>query len=98
MQQSLFIKLKHNPRRNLCSNQQLVFIFMFGIGTTAFAQDESDQPSESTLSVISANVAGLPIPSFFDDEGKVVPKTQKIMGQLLNESGVDIVCVQEDFQ
>ncbi|MGN0549902.1 MAG: endonuclease/exonuclease/phosphatase family protein [Acutalibacteraceae bacterium] len=76
----------------------LVFIFMFGIGTAAFAQDESDQPSESTLSVISANVAGLPIPSFFDDEGKVVPKTQKIMGQLLNESGVDIVCVQEDFQ
>ena len=76
----------------------LVFIFMFGIGTAAFAQDESDQTSESTLSVISANVAGLPIPSFFDDEGKVVPKTQKIMGQLLNESGVDIVCVQEDFQ
>ena len=47
----------------------LVFIFMFGIGTAAFAQHEGDQPSESTLSVISANVAGLPIPSFFDDEG-----------------------------
>lgn len=76
----------------------LVFIFMFGIGTAAFAQDESDQPAESTLSVISANVAGLPIPSFLDDEGKVVPQTQKILGQLLNESGVDIVCVQEDFQ
>ena len=45
----------------------LVFIFMFGIGTAAFAQDEGDQPSESTLSVISANVAGLPIPSFLDD-------------------------------
>ena len=45
----------------------LVFIFMFGIGTAAFAQDESDQPTESTLSVISANVAGLPIPSFLDD-------------------------------
>lgn len=76
----------------------LAIMMLISVGTAAFAEDEEANITEGTLSVISANVAGLPIPSKFDKDGKVVPKTQKILGQLLNESGVDIVCVQEDFQ
>lgn len=74
----------------------LSLTMLLTVGTVAFAEDETAQ--ERTLSVISANVAGLPIPSKFDDDGKVVPHTQKVMGQLLNKSGIDIICVQEDFQ
>ena len=71
-------------------------IMLFTVGTVAFAADKG--ASEKKVTICSANVAGLPIPSMFSDDGKVVPKAQKIEGQLLNESGVDIVCVQEDFQ
>lgn len=74
----------------------LALIILFALGNIAFAEDEI--APEKKVSFISANVAGLPIPSMFDENGKVVPKTQKIMGQMLNESGVDIICVQEDFQ
>ena len=73
----------------------LVAVLMLGVGTVAFAEDET---AADKLSIISSNVAGLPIPSKFDKDGKVVPKTQKIMGSMLNESGIDIICVQEDFQ
>lgn len=73
----------------------LVIAFAIGMGTAAFATDEE---ITNKLTVISSNVAGLPIPSKFDDDGKVVPKTQKIMGEMLNNSGIDIICVQEDFQ
>ena len=73
----------------------LVAVLMLGVGTVAFAEDET---VADKLSIISSNVAGLPIPSKFDKDGKVVPHTQKVMGQLLNKSGVDIICVQEDFQ
>ena len=76
----------------------LVFVMIFTASITAFAEDGEHNITEDKLSVMSANVAGLPIPSKFDKDGKVVPKTQKILGQLLNESGVDIICVQEDFQ
>lgn len=83
----------------------LAFTLTFGMSAvgSAYAADSEEEEEKTTtengtLSVISANVAGLPIPSKFDSEGKVVPKTQKVMGQLLNESGIDIICVQEDFQ
>ncbi len=76
----------------------LALVMLISVGTVAFAEDEETNVTEGSLSVISANVAGLPIPSKFSDDGKVVPKTQKIIGQLLNESGIDIICVQEDFQ
>ena len=76
----------------------LAIMMLLSVGTAAFAEDDTPNITESSLSVMSANVAGLPIPSKFDKDGKVVPKTQKILGQLLNESGVDIICVQEDFQ
>ena len=73
----------------------LAVIMLFTVGTVAFAEGET---AEKKFTICSSNVAGLPIPSMFSDDGKVVSKTTKIMGQLLNESGVDIVCVQEDFQ
>lgn len=76
----------------------LALIMLISVGTVAFAEDNEPTTTESSVTVMSANVAGLPIPSKFDDDGKVVPKTQKIMGQLLNKSGIDIICVQEDFQ
>lgn len=72
----------------------LVLVLMLGIGTVAFAEEDTTDK----LTIISSNVAGLPIPSKFDKDGKVVPKTQKIMGEMLNNSGIDIICVQEDFQ
>lgn len=76
----------------------LALVMLISVGTVAFAEDEEANVTESTLSVMSANVAGLPIPSKFDKDGKVVSKTQKLLGQFLNESGIDIICVQEDFQ
>ena len=72
----------------------LVSALMIGVGTVAFAEEDTS----NKLTVISSNVAGLPIPSKFHKDGKVVPKTQKIMGEMLNNSGIDIICVQEDFQ
>ena len=48
------------------------------------------------LSVISANVSGLP--SIFSKYDRDVSYSQKTLGKMLNDSGYDIVCVQEDFQ
>ena len=47
------------------------------------------------LSVISANISGLP--SFVSKYDRDVQKSQKTLGKMLNESGYDIVCVQEDY-
>lgn len=74
----------------------LAVIMLTAIGVPSFAADETENIKK--FSIISSNVAGLPIPSAFDDEGKVVPSTQVIIGKNLNESGADIICVQEDFQ
>lgn len=74
----------------------LVAALTLAFGGVAFAEDEVK--NEKKITVLCSNVAGLPIPSMFDKNGKVVPETQKIMGQKLNEIGADIVCVQEDFQ
>ena len=57
----------------------------------AFAADES-----KTLSVISANVSGLP--AYLTKYDRDVKKCQKTLGKMLNESTHDIICVQEDFQ
>lgn len=64
--------------------------------SVAYAGDE--KTNEKKFTIISSNVGGLPIPSMFADDGKIVPHAQKVMGKLLNESGIDIICVQEDFQ
>ena len=56
----------------------LVLALMPGVGTIAFAEENTS----NKLTIISSNVAGLPIPSKFDKDGKVVPKTQKIIEDL----------------
>lgn len=74
----------------------LAAAMLISFGSVAFA--ENTAPAEKKFTILCSNVAGLPIPSMFSDDGKVVPKTQKLMGQMLNEIGADVVCVQEDFQ
>lgn len=74
----------------------LAVIMLFAVGVSAFAEDDSAE--EKKITIYCQNVAGLPIPSMFADDGKVIPKTQKIMGKMLNEIGADVICVQEDFQ
>lgn len=69
---------------------------MLTLGVVSFAEEEEGSSVE--FSILSANVAGLPIPSIFEENGNVVPNTQRILGQMLNESGIDVICVQEDFQ
>ena len=49
-----------------------------------------------SLSLISANVSGLP--AFLSKYDRDVPASQKALGEMLNNSGYDIICVQEDFQ
>lgn len=71
----------------------LAVIIALTVSATAFAGD-----AKKEITLISSNVAGLPIPSAFSDIGRVVPKAQKTLGQLLNATGADIICVQEDFQ
>lgn len=73
----------------------LTFITVISVTGTAFADESND---EISLSLMCQNVAGLPIPSFADSEKRVVPDDEKELGKALNESGCDIVCVQEDFQ
>lgn len=75
----------------------LILITVFTLGSPSFAET-SDDTIKTDFTIISANVSGLPIPSMFSEDGKVVAKTQKIIGSMLNESGIDIICVQEDFQ
>ncbi|MBR5011310.1 MAG: endonuclease/exonuclease/phosphatase family protein, partial [Clostridia bacterium] len=48
------------------------------------------------LSIISANVSG--IPSYLTKYDRDVKKCQETLGKMLNESGHDIICMQEDFQ
>jgi len=48
------------------------------------------------LSIISANVSGLP--ATFSKYDRDVPSSQKTLGGMLNDSGYDVICVQEDFQ
>lgn len=50
-----------------------------------------------TLTVACSNVAGLPIPVLFPPH-KIVPAAERKLGEMLNQSGADVVCVQEDFQ
>ena len=51
---------------------------------------------KAEISIISANVSGLP--SFVSKYDRDVSQSQKTLGKMINEKGYDIVCVQEDFQ
>ena len=74
----------------------LAVIMIAAVSTAAFAED--DVKAEKKITILCQNVAGLPIPSMFADDGKKIPITQKVIGQELNSIGADVVCVQEDFQ
>lgn len=76
----------------------LVILTLCAISSPAFAQEEEPEKNITEFSILCLNVAGLPIPSAFNDEGRVVPEDEKELGRRLNESGYDIICVQEDFQ
>lgn len=64
---------------------------------TVTASAEEATPKTGELKLITQNVAGLPIPSMFSDDGKVVPIDTKEIGRQLNENDFDILGVQEDF-
>lgn len=86
--------MKKSALRLLCVLISAAILFA-GVSVAASAQAEE---KTKELSIISSNVGGLPIPSFFSDNKKVVPKAEVVLGEMLNESGIDIICVQEDFQ
>ncbi len=65
------------------------------ITLSAFSIFASAQNETAELSIISANVAGLP--AFLSKYDRDVQKSQETLGKMLNESGYDIICVQEDF-
>ena len=65
-----------------------VILVFFCIPTSAEGEAEN-------LSLISANVSGLP--AFLSKYDRDVPTAQKTLGEMLNKSGYDIICVQEDF-
>ena len=62
------------------------------------AASAAEGGTETQLTILCSNVGGLPIPMLFSPGHKFVPRTQAVLGRMLNESGADIVCVQEDFQ
>ncbi len=72
----------------------LVVHMSLSVFATEFSPTEEVKTLE--LSVISANVSGLP--AFLSKYDRNVPDSQRILGKMLNESGYDIICVQEDFQ
>ncbi len=51
-----------------------------------------------TLTIACSNVEGLPIPALFSSRHRIVPVAEKKLGKMLDQSGADVVCVQEDFQ
>lgn len=73
----------------------LGFILLICSSICANAQQPAGEPS---LTVICSNVGGLPIPMLFAPEHKFVPHAERTLGRMLNESGADVVAVQEDFQ
>lgn len=76
--------------------KKVIILFLTVIITlSAFSIFASAQNEIAELSVISANVAGLP--AFLSKYDRDVPNAQKTLGKMLNESGYDIICVQEDF-
>ena len=70
------------------------------LAVPSFAEDGEPEEQTGTLSLLSYNVSGIPI--FGDTQGtqrelKGKDRMHKIGEILSNESGCDIVCVQEDF-
>ena len=76
-------------------NRVLVFLILVAMLFSAFHLLASAKEESVELSVISANVSGLP--GFISKYDRDVQKSQETLGKMLNESGYDIICVQEDF-
>lgn len=74
----------------------LCLLLLQGMISAAAADTDVDWTSE--LTVLCSNVGGLPIPVLFSPGHKFVPRTQIVLGKMLNDSGADVICVQEDFQ
>ncbi|MBQ7540783.1 MAG: endonuclease/exonuclease/phosphatase family protein [Clostridia bacterium] len=72
----------------------LAVLFMFGCACSALAASDDTL----SLTVLCSNVGGLPIPALFSSEHKVVAHAERTLGRMLNQSGADVVAVQEDFQ
>ena len=72
----------------------LVILIISWLQLTSFAQ-QNDVEEKIELSVISANVSGLP--SFVSKYDRNVQYSQKTLGKMLNDRSFDIICVQEDF-
>ncbi len=53
--------------------------------------------TETVLKIISYNVDGLPLPKFMSSSGRDPKTATGFIAKHLNESGADIVAVQEDF-
>ena len=81
----------HNLKRLFCLC--LSALLLTGFCFVCAAESTSD-----SLIVACSNVAGLPIPALFSPGHKIVPAAERKLGKMLNESGADVVCVQEDFQ
>ena len=71
----------------------LIAALLFCCAFSAHAQ--ADEPE---LTVLCSNVGGLPIPALFSSNHKIVPLAERTLGRMLNDSGADVVAVQEDFQ
>ena len=71
----------------------LTVLMLSGVCFVGFAAD-----APASLTVACSNVEGLPIPALFSSRHKIVPAAEKKLGAMLNQSGTDVVCVQEDFQ
>ena len=69
-----------------------VFCFIFSLLLSVPAAKASET---AELSVISANISGLP--AFVSKYDRDVSESQKTLGSMLNASGYDIICVQEDY-
>ena len=83
--------------RRICHKLFCVLLAVLCVyGVFSFTASAAETPPSLTL--LCANVAGLPIPMLFSGQHITVPQVQKQFGKILNESGAEIVCVQEDFQ
>ena len=95
MRRALTRNVKKNGGGDLIRAKKALLAFLCVItvlsGIPTYAAKETQ-----SLSIISANVSGLP--AAFSKYDRDVPSSQKTLGGMLNDSGYDVICVQEDFQ
>lgn len=73
-----------------------IISLLLAIAAAALFPITASADEAASLSLISANISGLP--SFVSKYDRDVPAAQSTLGKMLNESGYDIVCVQEDYR